>query len=277
MNVDHDLEALQKNILYIAVYFDKFCREHDIQYFLLGGTALGAARHGGFIPWDDDFDVCMTHENYDKFKEKCHLFLDKKLFYFQQGDTKEWPLYFSKIRMNNTLYLEEDVRGRDMHHGIYIDIMCLNNTFSNKYLRYSQFLCARILSASALGRRGFITDSKLKRIVTSCAAFLMVKPLRNVLMAYVQVLNRKANRTNLVSHFFGRAKFKNTCFRSDWLGNRRDVSFENNSFQVMEHYERYLESRFGSQYMELPSEETKAQYPSHCVEYVLADSSITDR
>ena len=64
---DKTLKKLQSVETEILVAFDKFCTEHDIKYSLYAGTALGAVRHGGFIPWDDDIDVCMSRDNYEKF------------------------------------------------------------------------------------------------------------------------------------------------------------------------------------------------------------------
>ena len=65
---EYGLLKLQDKILEIAVYIDKFCDEHGIDYCLMGGSALGAKRHGGFIPWDDDLDIFMTPDNYEKFR-----------------------------------------------------------------------------------------------------------------------------------------------------------------------------------------------------------------
>ena len=270
MKDDFDLNLLQKNILHIAKYFHEFCEKHKIQYYLLGGTALGAVRHKGFIPWDDDFDVCMDHYNYENFLKVASEHFENESFYFQKENTIEWPLYFSKIRMNNTLYLEEDVKDRDMHHGIYIDVMCLNNTFSNDYLRYTQYIAARLLSASALGRRGYCSGSAKKQILARISAIVLIKPVRKLLLAYVRLLNKGNKRTLLISHFAGRARFKNTCFPSEWLGEERLVPFEECSFPVMSRTEEYLRSRFGKNFMRLPTEEVKAQYPNHCVEYKLA-------
>lgn len=69
LNDDYGIVRLQDKILEIAVYIDKLCTENDIEYCLMGGSALGAKRHNGFIPWDDDLDVFMTPKNYEKFRK----------------------------------------------------------------------------------------------------------------------------------------------------------------------------------------------------------------
>ena len=75
---------IQNKILEIVKYFDGFCKENNIEYYLMGGSALGAVRHGGFIPWDDDFDVFMNYENYTKFIKLCEEKLDITKFYLQK-------------------------------------------------------------------------------------------------------------------------------------------------------------------------------------------------
>ena len=81
MNVD--IKDFQYKILEIAFYFDEFCKKYDIEYYLMGGSALGAVRHHGFIPWDDDMDIAMSRVEYNKFVKAL-----KNAYYNQNPDKK---------------------------------------------------------------------------------------------------------------------------------------------------------------------------------------------
>ena len=258
---NEELKLLHNKILEIAEYFEEFCKENDIIYYLMGGTALGAMRHQGFIPWDDDFDVFMDYENYIKFLSIVDAQLDTKRFYFQKEDTEEWPMYFSKIRMNGTTFIEKDIKNRKMHHGIYIDIMCLNSASTNTFFRYTQYFFARVLNTRVLAEKGYITNSNFKKIAMFLSKIIIQKPIKKLLLKYIRRLNNQ--ETNLIGHFFGRAPFTKTSFKTNYLGTQRYVKFESLMLPVCQNVEEYLKVRYGKNYMKLPSEETKLQYPTH--------------
>lgn len=252
---------IQTKLLEIAVYFDKFCKQNDIVYYLMGGSALGAIRHEGFIPWDDDFDVFMTYENYIKLINASENKLDIDTYFFQRENTKEWPLFFSKLRMNGTTFIEEDTRNRKMHKGIYIDIMCLNNVYTLKPLRYLQYLSARLITAKTLSERGYLTNSLLKKIAMFFLNFIITDYHKTKLINFIRKLN--SNETKYIGHLFGRAKFKNTSFPTTYLGKPRYVKFAGVSLPVPEKVEDYLSLRYGKNFMNMPDEKTKSLYPRH--------------
>ena len=99
--MENVVKHLQRVILGIITDIDALCQKNSIDYYLVGGSTIGAVRHKGFIPWDDDLDIIMTHANYEKFIKVCNEQLDREKYYFQEG-RKDWPLNYSKVRLRHT-------------------------------------------------------------------------------------------------------------------------------------------------------------------------------
>lgn len=129
---DIDFEKLKKKELEILQNFISACEKMNLTYFIGFGTLLGAVRHGGFIPWDDDIDVYMPREAYDEFVKNGHKFLPEN--YFVQTIESE-PLYalnFAKLRDSNTTLVERHVIDIDINHGVFIDIFPLDGYIKGK-------------------------------------------------------------------------------------------------------------------------------------------------
>ena len=96
-NDEWNVKPLQKAILDVFREFEKLCERHGLRYFAIGGTALGAVRHHGFIPWDDDMDVAMPRKDYNKFVDIANKELPAHLRFCRGGETPLSPIYFGRI------------------------------------------------------------------------------------------------------------------------------------------------------------------------------------
>ena len=115
------MNRIQELELDILKEFDRICRENGLSYTVAGGTMIGAVRHKGFIPWDDDIDVGMSVGDYRKFCRIAQKQLGEK-FFFQNSYTDMWDVSIAKIRMNGTTAIEEGAEKYNYHQGIWIDI-----------------------------------------------------------------------------------------------------------------------------------------------------------
>ncbi len=122
-----DIKKIQKIELDILLEFHKICKKHDIKYQLFAGTLIGAVRHKGFIPWDDDIDVCMLRSEYNRFLAVVEDELSSEYFFQTYETDPNYINKFAKIRKNGTMFMEKLVKGVDMHHGLYIDIFAMDN------------------------------------------------------------------------------------------------------------------------------------------------------
>lgn len=118
------LKKTHEAMLLMLDEIDRICAKYDIEWFIFYGTLLGAARHKGFIPWDDDCDIVMTRENYDKFVKVVKMELNEKKFFFQTDVTDpKYNKIITKLRMNNTKLVQDNECDNELYHqGIFVDI-----------------------------------------------------------------------------------------------------------------------------------------------------------
>ena len=117
------LRKIQMVELEMLIELDRICRKNDIKYTIIGGTLIGAMRNGGFIPWDDDIDIAMLRNEYEKFRNACKKDLDRNRFYFQDHrNTKGYRWGYGKLRRKDSLFLREHQEHMPYEQGIFLDV-----------------------------------------------------------------------------------------------------------------------------------------------------------
>lgn len=140
-----DLQRLHSCLYDILAEFVRVCDQLGLDYMLLGGSAIGAWFWKGIIPFDDDIDVGMTRQHYDRFLREAPHVLGERFFLQWPGSEPHTPLPFAKLRLNDTCYMEELTGVISMHHGIFIDILPLDKIPDSPLLRKWQLKCTHIV------------------------------------------------------------------------------------------------------------------------------------
>ena len=133
------IEEYRGYLLKILDEIDRICKKNNIEYFLMYGTLIGAVRHGGFIPWDDDADITMTRDNFNKFKDCCQKELGEEFDLVTYNDEKEYGYTFPRIRLKNTTYIiRSEISRHGRNAGFFVDIIILDYVSDNKFKAFIQ-------------------------------------------------------------------------------------------------------------------------------------------
>lgn len=253
MDQKKSVRDVQNKILEVMKFIDAVCRKNDIVYYIMGGTALGAIRHGGFIPWDDDLDIFMTPQEYEKFKVAMEGEVNPK-FILQEWRTVKKYLEYAKVRMNGTTFIEESFKDvKDMHQGIYVDIMILHKVPESKFMQKLVYYESKFVTLYALSRRNWKPKSRGQSMVLGLLKFF---PCQLIAKICYHRIYKYDNRTENFKYCYWitPAKFCSGLFDKSFFESPIDIPFEDTVLYGSEHIKKYLEYRYGD-YMKLPSEE----------------------
>lgn len=254
------LRQIQMIQLEMLVEVDRICKKCGIHYNIIAGTLLGAVRHGGYIPWDDDADIALLRPEYEKFRKACRTELDKSRFLFQDHrNTKGYRWGYGKIRRKNTLFLREYQEHMPYMQGIFIDVFPLDGVPDNYILRSVKNLecfCVRKILWSRVGK---IAEKNFwKRQI-----YRMIDKIpENKVFNYYHCMIRSANKTKtrMVRILMFPTPNSEYGYYRNWYDNSADIVFEGKVFQGIRDYDSYLSFKFG-EYMELPPKEKRKVHP----------------
>ena len=253
-----NLRHLQLVILSIVKDIDELCRKNHIDYYLNGGSAIGAVRHKGFIPWDDDLDIMMMHKDYDRFIKCCREQLDPEKYYVQEG-LKDWPLNYSKIKLRHTHFEEmEDNSGNSSETGIFVDIFPIDNTTHNHWMQRWQYACAKYRVCYGHLQRKYKTASWQKKVLIAMAWPMKIGCVRRFVIRQSERYNDR--ETELVGAFYGTSRLSHCVYRRTTFGTPCRLPFENTTLPVAGDYDDYLTVTFGDYMTPPPVEQQVCQH-----------------
>ncbi len=247
---------VQMKILETMKFIDDVCRKNNIVYYIMGGTALGAIRHGGFIPWDDDLDIFMTPQEYEKFK-KLVLSLDSDKFVLQEWKTVDKYVEYAKVRMNGTTFIEECFKDRkDMHHGIYVDIMILHKVPNSKFQQKVNYYASKFVTLYGISQRNWVPKTKMQSIILALTKLLPRQLIARWCYGRIYKYDDMLSDYKYC-YWITPAKFKQGLFAQEFFEEPVNVPFEDTLLYGSMYIKEYLSYRYGD-YMKLPSEAQQA-------------------
>ena len=252
---NYDIHILQRKIIGNLEAIDKICREHGLHYYLWAGTMLGAVRHKGFIPWDDDMDICMPRPDYEILISHWHEWLPKPYEVIAPETDPNYPYPFAKIEDASTTVLERpDFKFLE---GIYIDVFPIDGAPADekerkahfkryKFWRHLLFLRGRDPFKHGHGPRSWF-PWLLHKIYS-------LEDLQKKVKDYMT--KYPYEESDFVCDYDDGLK---GVFEKRILGTPQVYPFEDKQFLGVEYYDEYLSNKYGN-YMQLPPKEKQIQH-----------------
>ena len=255
-----DIREIQQMELGIMEYIHETCQKIGVKYFLAYGSLIGAVRHKGFIPWDDDMDICMLREDYEKLQDYLIANPDERYEVMSYKNNLNYVYPFMKVQDNQTYLLEEDVR-IDSNMGIYVDIFPVDGyeddvNFKNKM---TKLIKKRQLSCYTF--KGITnTKSVLNSLIRYISVIIFYFTNTNKYVAQIEELakSRKVPNYEEVDYLIYKDMNK-PVWRREWLEQVTTGTFEGKEFMIPKNYHEILTSDYGD-YMQLPPVEQRVSH-----------------
>ena len=271
-----DTEDFKNKQLEILRELDRVCRERGIRYYLAYGSCLGAIRHNGFIPWDDDIDVVMTAEEMDKLVAAKEHFGEK--YFLQTRDTdKNWSIMSCSLRDSSTTCFIGEEGTKDTNHGVKIDIYILYPYPDSSIKAHKLILDSYLLRLLYMKQCNEVprNHGKAAKVISSFVMKLFSPELANKTIKKIESCLRNNGGKNYYSVFFGNdvTLFSALKFPVDMFGEPRYMQFEDFLAPCPTQPELMCRICYGDSYMEFPPEEKRVSV--HDIIYLNCDEPYT--
>jgi len=270
-----ELDKVHAAEVCILKEIERICEKHQINYFACYGTLLGTIRHQGFIPWDDDLDIAMLRDDYVRFMEIAPNELDERFFLQTQETDDGYHLPFAKVRMNDTLFLEPDVKTRKMHHGLYVDIFPFDNICDDIEKRKTILRNVRVVrfiaTARELAEPQIVGNSFVHvcgRVVWRTLHVVMgiLHVSRKWLWKKFETLAQSMNGEETKEATLMFSMPENSMIEKDKIFPIIKMPYENTYINVPSNYEEYLRLQYGD-YMKLPKKSDRINHKPEKLEF----------
>lgn len=257
-----DLRRLQLLQLKLAKEVKRICEKNGIAYFLEAGSCLGAVRHNGFIPWDDDLDMGMLREEYERFIRVCEKDLGEEYFLQTNDSDEHFGYVFAKLRLRGTHFTEKIAAWSGSNDGIYIDIFPYDKVPDDENLR--QRLGYKVRFYSLLLRikcryKPWIYNGGIREWIKYapfrvCAIFFGRQRLVDKINAIMKKYNdTDARRVTLCDNL----SYNKTVYAAETVASLKPHDFEGEMFSIPADHETYLTDTYGPDFMTPPPVEKR--------------------
>ncbi len=261
-----ELRSFQLKLTEMLCEFDRVCRKIGLRYYLVEGTCLGAVRHKGFIPWDDDIDIAMPRPDYEKLWSVWNKeYSSKGLILCRTDGLNCTKFHIMQLRNANTTFIFPHSVNIDTCHGIKLDICPLDGVPENWFKRKIQWFNAMSFGLFSAQRIPNQEGNRATKLLAKVLLSLIKSPSRRFKIW-------KKNETKMMRYSFDESSYIR-CINSKIMdksifGAPVEMEFEGHLFFVPEKYKEYLSLLYGD-YNELPPPEKRRPYRTELVEYSL--------